>query len=146
MWPGNTADVTALVPVIDRLRKRFAIGRVCIVADRGMISTETIAALEARGLLYILGVRERTDKLVRDVVLNDAAPFVPLIVEKRGRDIGYRATAVNLGGGRYIVCINHQQAEKDAADRAAVLAALERQLKRGDKALVGNTGYRRFLT
>src|SRR5690348_17885989 len=40
---------------------------------------------------------------------------------------------------------NHQQAEKDAADRAAVLAALERQLKRGDKALVGNTGYRRFL-
>ena len=69
MWPGNTADVTSLVPVIDRLRRRFAIGRVCVVADRGMISAETIAALEARGLLYILGVRERTDKLVRDVVL-----------------------------------------------------------------------------
>ena len=116
MWPGNTADVTALVPVIDRLRKRFAIGRVCIVADRGMISTETIAALEARGLLYILGARERTDKLVRDVVLNDAAPFVPLIVEKRGRDIEYSAKAVTLGGARYIVCINHQQAEKDAAE------------------------------
>src|ERR1700750_137082 len=49
MWPGNTADVTALVPVIDRLGKRFAIGRVCIVADRGMISTETLAPLEARG-------------------------------------------------------------------------------------------------
>ncbi len=134
-----------LVPVIDRLRKRFAIGRVCIVADRGMISTETIAALEARGLLYILGVRERTDKLVRDVVLNDAAPFVPLIVEKRGRDIEYSAKAVTLGGARYIVCINHQQAAKDAADRTAILAALERQLRRGDKALVGNTGYRRFL-
>src|SRR3954470_22112606 len=29
MWPGNTADVTVLVPVIDRLRSRFAIGRVC---------------------------------------------------------------------------------------------------------------------
>ena len=63
-----------------------------------MISTETIAALEARGLLYILGVRERTDKLVRDVVLNDAAPLVPLIVEKRGRDIEYSAKAVNQGG------------------------------------------------
>jgi hypothetical protein len=60
MWPGNTADVTSLLPVIDRLRQRFAMGRVCIVADRGMISAETIAALEARGLLYILGVRERT--------------------------------------------------------------------------------------
>ena len=132
-------------PVVDRLRQRFSIGRVCIVADRGMISTETVATLEARGLLYILGVRERTDRLVRDVVLNDAAPFVPLIVEKRGRDIEYSAKAVTLGGARYIVCINHQQAAKDAADRAAIIAALERQLKRGDKALVGNTGYRRFL-
>jgi transposase len=69
MWPGNTADVTALVPVIDRLRKRFAIGRVCIVVDRGMISTETIAALETGGLLYILGVRKRTDNLARHVAL-----------------------------------------------------------------------------
>src|SRR6476661_1987202 len=43
MWPGNTADVTVLVPVIDRLRSRFAIGRVCIVADRGMISAATMA-------------------------------------------------------------------------------------------------------
>ncbi len=145
MWPGNTADVTSLVPVIDRLRRRFAIGRVCVVADRGMISAETIAALEQRGLLYILGVRERTDKLVRDVVLNDAAPFVPLIIEKRGRDIDYSAKAVTLGGVRYIVCINHQEAAKDAADRTAILAALERQLHCGDKALVGNTGFRRFL-
>jgi hypothetical protein len=146
MWPGNTADVTALVPVIDRLRRRFTIGRVCIVADRGMISAETIAALEQRGLLYLLGVRERSDKPVRDVVLSDAAPFVPLTIEKRGRQTGYGAKSVTLAGTRYIVCINHQEAEKDAADRAAILAALERQLKRGDKALVGNTGYRRFLT
>jgi Transposase DDE domain len=98
MWPGNTADVTSLVPVIERLRRRFAIGRVCIVADRGMISAEPIASLEARDLLYLLGVRERTDKLVRDVVLNDAAPFVPLVVETRGRDTEYSAKAVMLVG------------------------------------------------
>jgi hypothetical protein len=36
-----------------------------------MVSAETIAALEARELLYILGARERTDKLVREVVLAD---------------------------------------------------------------------------
>jgi hypothetical protein len=58
MWPGNTADVTTLIPVIDRLRRRFDIARVCVVADRGMISAATMAELEARRLLYILGVRE----------------------------------------------------------------------------------------
>lgn len=38
MWPGNTADVTVLMPIVDRLRARFAIGRVYVVADRGTIS------------------------------------------------------------------------------------------------------------
>jgi Transposase DDE domain len=146
MWPGNTADVTCLVPVIDRLCRRFAIERLCIVADRGMISAETIAALEARDLLYILGSRERTDKLVRDLVLADPEPFVPLTIEKRGRPVDYEAKAVKLDGARYIVCRNHQEAETDAAERAAILKSLERQLKRGDKALVGNTGFRRFLS
>ena len=145
MWPGNTADVGSLVPVVDRLRKRFSIQRICVVADRGMISAETIAELEARGLFYILGVRERGDKLVRELVLDDSAPFVPLVVAKRDKDIDYEAKAVALAGRRYIVCRNREEMKKDAAARAAILAALERQLKKGDKSLVGNKGYRRFL-
>src|SRR5579863_5303880 len=129
----------------DGRRWRFDIGRVCVVADRGMISAETLAELEARRLLYILGVRERTDKLVRELVLDDPDPFVPLVITKRSKSVDYEAKAVALAGQRYIVCRNHEEAKKDAADRAAILAALERQLKKGDKALVGNTGYRRFL-
>src|SRR5579863_4733051 len=82
MWPGNTADVTTLIPVIERLRQRFAIGKVCVVADRGMISAETIADLEARGLEYILGERERSSKEVRQIVLNDAKPSVPLTIPR----------------------------------------------------------------
>jgi transposase len=145
MWPGNTADAGSLIPVVDRLRKRFSVRRVCVVADRGMISAETIAELEARGLLYILGVRERTDKLVRELVLDDPAPFIPLLLTKRAKDIEYEAKAVALSGRRYIVCRNRDEMKKDAAARAAILAALERQLKKGDKTLVGNKGYRRFL-
>ena len=145
MWPGNTADVTTLIPVIDRLRARFTIARVCVVADRGLISADTLAELEARRLLYILGVRERSDKLVRELVLNDAGPLLPLMMSKRAKQVDYEAKAVLLAGRRYIVCRNHQEAEKDAADRAAIVAALERQLAKGDKALVGNTGFRRYL-
>jgi hypothetical protein len=46
IWPGSTADVKSLIPIVDRLRSRFGIKRVCIVADRGMISRGTIAELE----------------------------------------------------------------------------------------------------
>jgi transposase len=83
MWPGNTADVTTLLPVIDRLRQRFGIGRVCIVADRGMISAAAIAGLEERQLEYILGARERGDVLVKKIVMENDDPFVPLLIERQ---------------------------------------------------------------
>jgi Transposase DDE domain len=135
-----------LVPVTDRLRARFAIGRVCVVADRGMISAATIAALEERGLEYVLGARERTDSLVRTVVLEDRRPFTPLCIKRAGgKETQLFVKEVIAAGTRYIVCRNEAEAAKDAADRAAVIAALDRQLKRGDKALIGNSAYRRFL-
>src|SRR5271165_3976672 len=145
MWPGNTADVKSLIPAIDRLQRRFRIDRVCVVADRGMISAETIAELEARKLLYVLGVRERTDRLVRDLVLGDPAPFVPFVLMKPRREVDYEAKAVTLAGRRYVVCRSLDEMNKDAANRSTIVAALERQLKKGDKSLVGNKGYRRFL-
>ena len=44
---------------------------------------------------------------------------------------------------RYIVCLNEEQRSKDAADRDAIVSALREPLKRGDKSLVGNPGYRK---
>ena len=49
IWHGNTADVKALDRVVARLQERFGLRSVCVVADRGMISRETIASIEARG-------------------------------------------------------------------------------------------------
>jgi hypothetical protein len=146
IMPGNTADVRVLLPTVDRLRHRFAIGRVCIVADRGMISAATIAGLEERGLEYILGARERTDRLVREVVLADERAFTPLLVERaNGAETQLFAKEVRYAGRRYIVCRNEAEAEKDRADRQAIIAGLAQQLQRGDKALIGNSAYRRYL-
>jgi hypothetical protein len=146
MWPGNTADVTTLIPVIDRLRRRFGITQVCVVADRGMISGATIAGLEQRGLDYILGVRERASKEVREVVLADPAPSVPLVIPHDGRaDTELQAKTVTVGSRRYVVCRNLGEAVQAARTRAAVVAALRTKLAQGDKALVGNSAYRRYL-
>ena len=145
MWPGHTPDVGGRGPGVGRLRARFAIGRVCVVADRGMISAATIAALEARGLEYVLGARERTDKLVREVVLADGRPFAPLLVERAKGETQLFVKEVAVAGRRHIVCRNEAEAAKDAADRAAIVEGLDRQLKQGDKALIGNSAYRRYL-
>src|SRR3954447_13614242 len=145
LWLGNTADVTTLLPVVERLCTRFGIGRACIVADRGMISAATIAGLEARGIDYILGVRERSTAEVRSTVIEDDGVAVPLTIPRQKGETDLAIKEAVLAGRRYVVCRNEEQARKDAEARASLLAGLERKLAQGDKALVGNTGYRRFL-
>jgi hypothetical protein len=149
LWPGNTADVTTLIPVVDRLRSRFGIRRVCVVADRGMISKETIAALEQdeRGWPYILGARMRSQNEVKDEVLSRAGRYRvvhPPRVDSHDPS-PLKVKEVWVGDRRYVVCLNDDEARKDAADREAIVASLREQLRRGDKSLVGNKGYRRYL-
>lgn len=145
MVPGNTADISVLLPIVDRLASRFGITRTCVVADRGMISAATIAALEARGLEYILGARERSSSDVRDVVLNDPAPMTPLALDRQRGETQLWVKEVKVGDARYIVSRNEAEAAKDRADRQAIIDGLQAQLKKGDKALVGNSAYRRYL-
>ena len=149
LWPGNTTDVTTLVPILDRLRSRFGITQVCLVSDRGMISQETIAALESRvpKVSYILGARMRRVKEVGEEVLSRAGRYHIVHGEREGsKDPSpLKVKEVVVEGRRYIVCVNAEQARKDAADREAILASLKDQLKKGAKSLVGNKGYRKYL-
>ena len=149
LWPGNTADVTALLPVVNRLRQRFRVRRVTIVADRGMISAATIAALESEELDcdYILGARMRAVKEVSERVLADRGHYEEVTPERQtSKDPSpLKVKEVSIGERRYIVCLNEEQRRKDAADRKAIVEALCEQLKRGDKDLIGNKGYRKYL-
>jgi transposase len=150
LWPGNTTDVTTLIPVVDRLRSRFGVRRVCIVADRGMISQETIAALEQkeRGWEYILGARMRSQNEVKDEVLSRAGRYRVVHPPRVQSDdpSPLKVKEVWVEDRRYVVCLNEDEARKDAADREAIVAALREQLRSGDKSLVGNKGYRRYLS
>jgi hypothetical protein len=150
LWPGNTTDVTTLIPVVDRLRSRFGVRRICIVADRGMISQETIEALEQpeRGWQYILGARMRSQTEVRDEVLARAGRYRVVHPTRVQSDdpSPLQVKEVWVEERRYIVCLNEEEARTDAADRAEIVAALREQLRNGDKSLVGNKGYRRYLS
>lgn len=149
MWPGNTADVSTLVPLVEEMKKRFAIGSFCIVADRGMISNKTITELESdeNDMLYILGARMRRVKTIRDHVMSRPGRYT--VVHEEGAQSKdpspLKVKQVELDGRRYIVCENPRQARKEARDRDTILSDLKEQLKKGPKSLVGNKGYRKYL-
>jgi transposase len=147
LWPGNTADVKSLIPIVDRLQSRFGIGSVCIVADRGMISAETLAEVERRKWQYILGVRMRSSKEAKAVVARAGryAPVHPKSDESNDPSpLKVKEVWVEQER-RYVVCLNEDQATKDRHDRAAVVASLRDALGQGNKSLVGNKGYRKYL-
>ncbi len=50
-----------------------------------------------------------------------------------------------MQGRRYLLCVNEEQARADALIRESILESLEKKLRQGDKSLVGNKGYRRYL-
>jgi transposase len=145
MLPGNTADAIVLLPVVDRLRERFHIRRVCVVADRGMISAATITALEKRKLEYILGARERSTAVVRRLVFEDEQPLTPLLVDRARGETQLFVKEVKIGAARYILCRNEAEAERERNERQVIVAWLSKQLARGDKALICNSAYRRYL-
>ena len=146
LWPGHAPDVKSLVPMVDRLKTRFPVGEVCIVADRGMISAETMSDLQRRNWKYILGVRMRSSNAARQVVAR-AGRYQEVFPESDDPDdpAPLKVKEVWVAGQRYIVCRNEAEARRDRQERDAIVASLRDALQGGDKSLVGNKGYRRFL-
>ena len=147
LWPGNTADVTSLVPIVDRLRGYFKVNEICIVADRGMISQAAIGEVKQRGWKYILGVRMRRFKEAHEEVLARAGRYQEVYPKSdhTKAPAPLKVKEVWVADRRYVVCLNEDQAAKDRHDREAIVASLKAALKAGDKQLIGNRGYRKYV-
>jgi len=148
IWPGNTTDVKTLIPIVDRLRRKFHVGRVIIVADRGMISNSTIKYLESQNdIHYILGARMRRQKDVSLHALSRGGRYHVVHPErKRTKDPSpLKVKEIYVGDRRYMICLNPQQARKDAADRELIIQKLKGKLSKGDKSLVVNKGFKKYL-
>ena len=140
LLPGNTADTRGFVAMIKKLRERFRIGRVTVVADRGMISKDTIALLADHASApfdFILGCKMRVQKEVNEEVLGRAGRY------KQVAD-NLEVKQVVIDDRRYVVCRNPIEARKDAAAREAILAKLEAALTQSPKSMIGNIGFKRF--
>ena len=140
MWPGNTADVKTLIPIALALRRRFQIGRFCIVSDRGMVSAATLTQLEQSTppIPYIVGTRMRKVKEIRNEVLGRGGRYKTVYCQgSSGKEkSALMVKEVHLNGSRYIVCVNPDHKRKDAHDRAEIVDSLEKQITKGAKNLV----------
>lgn len=141
VFPGNTADPAVFRAMVEKMRRRFRIGRIVVVADRGMMSGKAVDLLTSGtpALDYILGCRMRKQKKVNEEVLSRAGRYQEVTSNLKIKEVW-------VGEERYVVCLNEEEARKDEAAREAILERLEEKLSRGEaKKLLANRGYARYL-
>lgn len=141
VFPGHTADPVAFKAMVTKMRQRFRIGRIVVVADRGMMSEKAVDLLTSgeTSFDYILGCRMRKQKKVGEEVLARAGRYQEVTSNLKVKE-------VRVGDERYVVCLNEEEARKDEAAREAIIERLQEKLSRGEaKSLLANRGYARYL-
>jgi transposase len=73
LFPGNTYDGKTLVPALDRLKTKFRVRRVIIVADRGVNSKSNLCEIKKAGYEYIVAARlKNMNTTVKKAIFDDA--------------------------------------------------------------------------
>ena len=118
VFEGNTADPMTLSAQIDKLKERFGLSRVVLVADRGMITSARIRdELKPAGLDWITALRAPQIR-----ALLDTGAFQLSLFDQR--DLA-EITAPEFPGERLVVCKNPLLADERARKREDLLQATE---------------------
>lgn len=72
LFAGNTTDCLTLKPMVQELQKNYNVGRVIVVADKGLNTGNNIAYNKAIGNGYVMSLSVRgANKDLKDYVLNE---------------------------------------------------------------------------
>ncbi len=135
VFTGNTNDVTTLPGVLEDLQSRFGVGRICVVADRGLISETNLAALGRHGFDYILATRLHQRAGVTAVL---EASTAPTATWQPAPSTNSAVCEVNHQGRRFVVVASFERLRRDQTHTKELvdktetrLAALVKQVEAG---------------
>ena len=144
VFPGNTADVSTLSGVMEDLQRRFGVGRIALVADRGLISEDNLADVAAHGFDHVLATRLHHDDDVATVLEQANAPVTSWTAVPEGCSF---CAEVTHDDRRFVVVFSPVRYLRDRARHLALCAriedgliALERRVRQGrlgDPAKIG---------
>lgn len=121
VFAGNTADPTALVSAVEKLKGRFGVGEVVVVGDRGMITQARIDAIaEVGGMGWITALRAPAIQ----ALARQGAIQMSLFDDTDLAEI----THPDYPGERLVACRNPAMAAERARKRTELLGATEAEL------------------
>jgi transposase len=132
IFPGNTFEGTTLIPNLLKLRKKYCVGKVIIVADRGISSQANLDAVKASGFEYVVGVRLRSaGKAVKEEAL-DPAGYMPLGTYGGTEDDVMKYKIVRNKESSWVALWSSKRARKDRKDRIRLVERAKEMLESGN--------------
>jgi Transposase DDE domain len=125
-WPGNTGD-SALIRQVKHDLRDWTLARVIWVADRGFASAENRRWLRRGDHHYIIGERLRSGSAEATAALSRQGRYQEVAGNLRVKEVRIAEDE------RFVICSNPEQAERDAAVRARLVAQLQELIARSDK-------------
>ena len=136
LFEGKLFEGDTLIPVIDKLTKKFNLARPIIVADAGLLTKANMDTLAGLGYTYIIGARAKSEKTI---IKNE-------ILSLQLND-GETKVIHKTDGNRLIISYSEKRAKKDEHNRKRGLNRLEKQVKSGKltKQNINHKGYNKYL-
>ena len=140
VYPGNTFEGHTLPDIVEKIKRKFQVGRFVLVADRGLFSNSNLKMLRKSKVEFIAGMKLGVFKKRHDEFY-DRSRF-----QKWSEDLEIMETEHE--GERLIVTWSRKRAERDRKKREELLEKLQEKLckKRvGAENFISNKAYKKYI-
>ena len=143
LFPGNTYEPHSLPAILEKLKTKYHVTRVVLVADRGIITKDNVGELRKAAIDFILGMRLwGMTKAWQEKVL-DKSQYRAL-----GKDGALLMREMEYENQRLILTWSQERAERDAGIRDEIVRKIREQVENKNpepRQFVTHKGYRQFL-
>ena len=136
IFEGSIYEGHTLIPTIEKISKKFNLGKPIIVADAGLLSAENIKDLQQNNYSFILGARIKNEsKIIKAKIFETKLENNEFVVISKTEKL------------KLILSYSDKRAKKDQQNRKKGLERLQKQIKSGKltKSNINNRGYNKYL-
>ena len=131
-FEGNTYEGSTLIPTLEKLRKKYKISRVILIADSGLINKDNVDKIAATGLEYVIGARlKNSSKAIQTEALKDER-YVNLTDNTKGKVYPLLDKKDQPTGHQLMLYYSETRARKDLHDRNRAVTKISKHI--GEKA------------
>jgi len=126
VFAGSTSDVSTLPDVLADLQARFGVGKICVVADRGLVSADNVDVVAGHDFDHLIATRLHRDPTCAEALTAATAPDALWVPVPAAHSAACDVTLAD--GRRAVVVASAERHHRDTVRTAELVARTETRL------------------